>query len=85
MGAGLSREEAGSDTSEYGKGYALVRGTSPLPQKLAPQRFVLTEAYSKKKPSSMNWAFICQCSFNLGSVPRPILLPSIINAVRKNP
>ena len=26
-----------------------------------------------------------QCNFNRGSVPRPILLPSIINAVRKNP
>lgn len=41
--------------------------------------------HPKKKPSSLSWAFIYQCSFSRGSVPRPILLPSIIIAVRKNP
>ncbi|RZI19291.1 hypothetical protein EUX57_26780 [Pseudomonas orientalis] len=64
-------------------GASLLAKNSQAPRSFRKHALSLTFFASKLAPTP--FVLSCQCSFRRGSVPRPILLPSISIAVRKKP
>ena len=74
---------------EVGGGFTAVCRSELAREKLTGTAFiqkvrVIVDVF-REQARSYPIVLSCQCSFRRGSVPRPILLPSISIAVRKKP